>query len=191
MFRQKFLAIIALSLTALFAYTPASAQEACSCQCIEGTFGAPDTATWACTSFLTAPAPPEGCPVETTCPVDTAPVDPVVPEIPVVEENTGAGDQVADNADAEPPVSGLQCRYRKVDRPDEGKFKKVKVCRLSKEERAEKRAERKERMAAKRAKLRERLAEYKAKNADTIARLRAKHQAKAQYWKQKNGKAGD
>ena len=186
MFQQKFLATIALSLTALFAYAPASAQEACSCQCIEGTFGAPDTATWACTSFLTAPAPAEGCPVETTCPVD-----PVVPETPVVEETDTTGEQVADNADVEPPVSGLQCRYRKVYRPDEGKFKKVKVCRLSKEERAEKRAERKERMAAKRAQLRERLAEYKAKNADTIARLRAKHQAKTQYWKQKNGKAGD
>jgi len=191
MFRQKFLITIAISLTALFAYSPAAAQQACSCQCIEGTFGAPDTATWACTGFITAPAPAAGCPVETTCPVDPVPVDPVVTTTPVVEETTGTGDQLADAAEAVPPVSGLQCRYRKVYRPDHGKFKKVKVCRLSKEKRAEKRAERKERMAAKRAKLEERLAEYKAKNADTISRLRAKHQAKIERWKRKNGKAGD
>jgi hypothetical protein len=187
MFQQKFLATIALSLTALIAYSPAVAQEACSCQCIEGTFGAPDTATWACSGFITAPPPAEGCPVETTCPVDPAPVEPVVDQTPVVEESPNTDDQVADNTEAEPPVSGLQCRYRKVYRPDQGKFKKVKVCRLSEE----KRAERKERMAAKRAELQERLAEYRAKNADTMARLRAKHQMKIAEWKLKNGKAGD
>lgn len=203
MFRQKFLASLALSLTALIAYAPA-AQASCSCQCVEGVNGAPNTTTWACTTFLTSEPPPEGCPVETYCPVDPepAPVDPeptpVEPEAPVVEETPDTGDQVADGGDAEAPVSGLQCRYRKVYRPDEGKFKKVKVCRLSKEERAEKRAEWKERMAAQRAELRERLAEYRAQHdADAISRLRAKHQAKVEHWKEKkakkakNGKAGD
>ena len=189
MFQQKFLASLALSITALIAYAPA-AQASCSCQCVEGANGAPNTTTWACTSFITAPAPAEGCPVETYCPVEAEPT-PVQPETPVVEESPGSGGQVADNSQVEPPVAGLQCRYRKVYRPDAGKFKKVKVCRLSEEQRAEKRAERQERMAAKRAKLRERLAEYRAKNADTISRLRAKHQAKVERWKARNGKTGD
>ena len=192
MFRQKFLATIALSLTALIAYSPA-ANAACACECVAGVNGAASTTTWACDSFLTSPEPAEGCPVETYCPVEPAPApaDPVVSDTPVVDQTATAGDQVADNTEAEAPVSGLQCRYRKVYRPDQGKFKKVKVCRLSKEERAEKKAERKERMAAKRAKLQERLAEYRAKNADTMARLRAKHQMEIAEWKRKNGKAGD
>jgi len=192
MFRQKCLPVLTLCLWALFSYAPAAqAQEVtCACECVAGVNGAAATTTWACNTVITWDAPAEGCPVETYCPAEPAPSEPVVPEQPVVvpEQPVVGGETdvpttpVADNTEAEAPVSGLQCRYRKVYRPDQGKFKKVKVCRLSKEERQAKRAERKEQMAA-----------FKEQHADTIARLRAKHQAKIAKWKSKHrqGKNSD
>lgn len=185
MFQQKFLSFWALSAIALLGYAPAASAN-CNCECVAGLDGAAPTTTWACSGFLIQPAPDEGCPIETTCPVEPAPADPVAPvEVPVVDTAPAEPSQpVADNTVAEPPVSGLECRYRKVYRPDEGKFKKVKVCRLSKEEKAEKRAER-----------RAKLAKLRAKHADKLARLRAKHEAQIAEWKakhsHKNKKSGD
>jgi hypothetical protein len=178
---QKYLPVLIVFLGAMFTYTPAAqAQEAnCSCQCVGGVDGAPSTTTFACdtVSFLVPSPPPEGCPVETYCPAEpAAPTDPLVPVTPVVDvEPEVPTTPVADNTVAEPPVSGLQCRYRKVYRPDLGKFKKVKVCRLSKEQRTEKRAERRAKVAA-----------FKEQHSDAIARLRAKHQASIAKWKAKH-----
>ena len=187
MFRQTYLSALTLSLWAMFSFAPAAqAQDAnCSCQCVEGVNGAAATTTWACSSFLVSAAPAEGCPVETYCPVEPAPApsEPVVPETPFVDTGTEVPTRpVVDNTEAVPPVSGLQCRYRKVYRPDLGKFKKVKVCRLSKEERTAKRAERREKIAA-----------FKEQHAEAIARLRAKHQASIAKWKSnhRRSKKGD
>jgi len=186
MFRQTHLPVLTLCLWALFSYAPAAqAQNGCACECVAGINGAPATATWACSGFVIAPEPAAGCPVETFCPAEPAPAPsvPLEPETPVVGGETEMPTTtVADNPAAEPPVSGLQCRYRKVYRPEHGKFKKVKVCRLSKQERKAQRAERREKIAA-----------FKEQHADTIARLRAKHQASVAEWKSKHrrGKNGD
>lgn len=194
MFRQTYLPVLTLCLWALFSYAPAAqAQEVtCACECVAGVEGAPPTTTWACNTFITLSQPAEGCPVETYCPAEPAPApsEPVVPEEPVVvpEEPVVSGETdvpttpVADNTEAEPPVSGLQCRYRKVYRPDQGKFKKIKVCKLSKEERTARRAERRERIAA-----------FQDEHSDAIARLRAKHQASIAEWRSnhRRGRGGN
>ncbi len=79
-----------------------------------------------------------------------------------------AGDVAGSGAVVEPPVaqdgstmSGLECRMRKIYRPDLGRYKRHKVCRLTPERRAE---------------LRERLAQLGERHESAIERLRAKHE---------------
>jgi hypothetical protein len=166
------LTLASLCMTALVAYSP-NVQAACSCLCIDA---AP---SWECSADTLFVSPePADCQLMQCQPleepvVDTTP-EPTVDTPPAQETGTGGTDVADSGSDAGSTADqGLSCKYRNLYRPDLGKYKKVKVCRLNSEQRQQLR----ERMAAFKENRAEAVAEYK----DHMSRLKAKHKERMKH----------
>jgi hypothetical protein len=168
-----------LSLALLMSVWAPSASAApalftCECACVDGT---PELA---CNSVTATAQQEADCSAMMCAPVadagstgDTGSTDAGTDSGSTDSGSTGSEAPAGDSgeqvdppmaADGSGPMTGLDCRMRNVYRPDLGRYKRHKVCRLSPEKRAE---------------LRERFAEISERHESNMDRLRAKHERRA------------